>query len=251
MAIVTARQHEKSPPSPENRDNTFSYRLDALLMSRFPPLTQAELAVKSGINESTISRWRKSEELPSKRSLQKIAVALSTTVDWLSDGTGPMIIDGMIPINPMLFYRLSNFISEYYKNNIGQSEDNIVDFLQKSGHTQDDLDNWRAGLFPSNKGLLAILKVLPISVAWLYVGYGKKIDTTAQNASSLPDNTDQANKNKSSPPIASKFSFDKNKTDNFSPEYHELFDLLMQHGTPSIINKLKEKLLRIKELEGE
>lgn len=62
-------------------------------------LTQAELSAISGIEKATISRWKKltGNQLPGKRSLERIVLASGCTIEWLREGKGPMFQPGREP----------------------------------------------------------------------------------------------------------------------------------------------------------
>lgn len=52
-------------------------------------MTQKEFSEKTGINQSTISEWKKNNANPSSDKIMAICVALDVTPEWLLSGVGP------------------------------------------------------------------------------------------------------------------------------------------------------------------
>jgi len=58
-------------------------RLSAISMS------QKEFSEKTGIQQSTISEWKKNKTNPSSDKIMAICIALDVTPEWLLSGVGP------------------------------------------------------------------------------------------------------------------------------------------------------------------
>ena len=52
-------------------------------------MSQKEFSEKTGIQQSTISEWKKKKANPSSDKIIAICIALDVTPEWLLSGTGP------------------------------------------------------------------------------------------------------------------------------------------------------------------
>ena len=82
--------------------DTFAQRFSQALLSR--NITAAELSRRLGVNEGTISNYKKGTYEPKQRRLESIATILNVSIPWLMgadvpmDNTTPIIPSGFQPI---------------------------------------------------------------------------------------------------------------------------------------------------------
>ena len=82
--------------------DTFAQRFSQALLSR--NITAAELSRRLGVNEGTISNYKKGTYEPKQRRLESIATILNVSIPWLMgadvpmDNTTPIIPNGFQPV---------------------------------------------------------------------------------------------------------------------------------------------------------
>lgn len=72
-------------------NNTFFERLERLMFERRIG-TQKKLAEITGIDNGTISRWKRDKVTPQAESLKKLSDALGCSVEYLKEGNGPAAV---------------------------------------------------------------------------------------------------------------------------------------------------------------
>jgi len=84
MAFPVTQARNAAMPAPIAPGSGFAQRLRILRQER--QLTQQELAQSASVHYTHISRYEAEKSMPAADTLQRLATALSTTVDYLMDG---------------------------------------------------------------------------------------------------------------------------------------------------------------------
>ena len=84
MAFPVTQKRDAAMPAPIASGSGFAQRLRALRQTR--QTTQQELARVANVHYTHISRYEAEKSMPAADTLQRLATALGTTVDYLMDG---------------------------------------------------------------------------------------------------------------------------------------------------------------------